>query len=299
MGEWERGGFWERGIEESRRRSGEVAAAIDGIGSDALIKKIAYLLRPSPFARVLFLLFLLLLGCAEPQRDAPRTTLTVFAAASLTDVLEAMIAHFEAAHPAIEVQLNVAGTSLLARQIDQGAPADVFFSANQAWMQWLADRGQVMPAQRLPVTNDLVVVGSRASAPLQSPAELVRARRLALADPEHVPAGIYARQALECAGMWEQVQPGLVPTLDVRAALFTVRSGAADLAIVYSTDARVDANVQVVLRWPASCQPSVHYAAATLRRSPHPDAAVLFLNFVAAPEQQPIWEQFGFLVRDD
>lgn len=252
------------------------------------------LLRPSPLARVIFLLFPLLMGCAESSRDTPRTTLTVFAAASLTDVLEAMIESFEAAQPATEVQLNVAGTSLLARQIDQGAPADVFFSANPSWMQWLADRGHVRQEQLVPVTNDLVVVGSGAPAPLQSPADLLQARRLAVADPEHVPAGIYAREALECAGIWEQVHPRLVPTLDVRAALFSVRTGAADLAIVYSTDAHVDANVQVVMRWPTACQPEVHYAVATLRRSPHPAEAVQFLRFVVAPAQQPIWEQFGF-----
>lgn len=240
-----------------------------------------------------------LLGC---QADAPKqrgssTTLTVFAAASLTDVLEDVVAAFETANPSVDVQLNVAGTSLLARQIDQGAPADVFFSANEDWMRWLEEQGHVSLHSVLPFTNELVVVAPPNAVVLNEIAELPSLTTISVADPSHVPSGIYARQALECVGIWEALQNQLVPTLDVRAALMAVRSGAAEAALVYVTDAAIDREVEVVIRIPAPCQPDIQYATGVIKHSQRALLATQFITFASETTQEARWERYGFMIR--
>lgn len=221
----------------------------------------------------------------------------MFAAASLTDALETIADSFEAAYPRDRVILNVAATSLLARQIEQGAPADVFFSANLAWMQQLEEQGRVVGPVREPLSNQLVVVGRPETPVLPSLEALAGESRIALADPEHVPAGLYAREGLECAGLWEQIFPRIVPTLDVRAALLSVRNGAADVAVVYASDVQADPNVRVLLQWPAACQPEIRYAAARLRDANHPEGADRLLAYATDPARTAVWERFGFLTR--
>ena len=245
------------------------------------------------------LLFSLGVGCAgEPRsEESSREEILVFAAASLTDALETLADSFETAHPQYRVVLNVAATSLLARQIEQGAPADVFFSANLAWMQRLEQQGRIEGTARQPLGNRLVVVGRAERAPWSSLEPLLTLPRIALADPDHVPAGIYARQGLECAGLWEEVLPRLVPTLDVRAALLSVRHGATDVALVYASDVQADPNVRVLLTWPSACQPEIRYAVARLRGAANPEGADRLLAFVTDSARTALWERFGFLPR--
>ena len=240
------------------------------------------------------LLMLGVAGCGEAE--APRDV-TVFAAASLTDALEAVADSFEAAHPGYRVVLNVAATSLLARQIEQGAPADVFFAANRDWMDRLAEGGHLEGAVYEPFGNRLVVVGRAGQAPLVGLDDLGQQRRIALADPEHVPAGLYARAGLECAGLWTELQPRLVPMLDVRAALLAVRNGATDVALVYASDVPVEPSVEVLLDWPAACHPEIRYTAARVRHAPAPEAAAAFLAFATAPARDATWQRFGFAAR--
>ena len=241
---------------------------------------------------VLLLLTAALIGCAEPRTSE---TVTVFAAASLTDAMEVLADSFETAHPGTRVVLNVAGTSVMARQIEQGAAADVFFSANLAWMAHLEAQDLIAGPVRYPLANRLVVVGPEDAIPLDSLGALAEVQRLALADPDHVPAGIYARQGLECAALWDKVQPRVVPTLDVRAALLAVRNGAAEVAVVYTSDAIVEPNVQVLLDWPADCAPEIRYAAARLQDAPNPEGAQQFLEFITDPRREAVWERFGFI----
>lgn len=245
---------------------------------------------------VILLLFLWV-GCAGEPRPETREEILVFAAASLTDALEALADSFEIAHPRYRVVVNVAATSLLARQIEQGAPADVFFSANLAWMERLQEQGRVDGAVRQLLGNRLVVVGPSERTPWSSLEPLTAQERIAVADPEHVPAGIYARQGLACAGLWEKVQPRVVPTLDVRAALLSVRNGAADVAVVYASDVRADPNVRVLLTWPAACQPAIRYAAARLRGATNLEGATRLLDFATDSTRRALWEHFGFLPR--
>lgn len=236
-------------------------------------------------------------GCAggEQADEQARQEIVVYAAASMTDALQALADSFEVAFPRYRVVLNVAATSLLARQIEQGAPADVFFSANLMWMDFLEERNRLAGAAIHPLANRLVVVGRQDRAPLSSFDALVEELRIALADPEHVPAGIYARQGFECAGLWEQVQPHVIPTLDVRAALLAVRNGAADAAVVYASDVVVDPNVQVLLEWPAVCQPDIRYAVARLRGAAQPEGAEHLLGFAADSSRAALWKRYGFL----
>ena len=237
-------------------------------------------------------------GCRRAaETDPSPRTVTVFAAASLTDALEALADSFETAHPAYDIVVNVAATSLLARQIEQGAPADLFFSASPDWMTYLADRGRVRGRPVGLLTNRLVAAGPADGTPVTAPADLLRLDRVALADPEHVPAGIYAREALACLGLWEAVRPHVIPMLDVRAALLAVRNGAAETAIVYASDVRATPNVQVYFEWPPRCHPDIRYAAARLRDAPEPEGARRFFAFAIAPARGALWERFGFQLR--
>ena len=235
-------------------------------------------------------------GESRPDEE-PREDILVFAAASLTDALEALADSFETAYPRYRVVLNVAATSLLARQIEQGAPADLFFAANLAWMQRLEEQRRIAGTARQPLSNRLVVVGRSEQTPWSSLKPLTAQPRIAVADPDHVPAGIYARQGLECMGLWEKVLPRVVPTLDVRAALLSVRNAAADVAVVYASDVLADPNVRVLLLWPSACQPEIRYAVARLLGAPNPEGAERLLAFATDSARTALWERFGFEAR--
>ncbi|HET6566350.1 MAG TPA: molybdate ABC transporter substrate-binding protein [Rhodothermales bacterium] len=248
------------------------------------------LVRFSPF---LLLLALILPGCGGER--AVTHTVTVYAAASLTDALEAAVDSFEAVHPGYEVVLNPAASSTLARQIEQGAPADVFFSANLDWMDRLDSAGLVARPIRRPLSNRLVVVGPVDARPLSSVRDLLSYERIAMADPTAVPAGIYARQGLECLGLWQQVAPRAVPALDVRTALLSVESGAAGVGIVYASDLRVAAGVRRLASWPDSCRPDIRYAVAPVAGAKDLPAARRFIDFVTSHARDSLWLRFGFL----
>lgn len=250
--------------------------------------------------RIRLLLFGTVLGlssCSEPDRPPSPQPITVFAAASLIDAMEALADSFETAYPSYKIVVNAAATSMLARQIEQGAPADVFFSANTEWMAYLDERGRLAGAAAEPLGNRLVVVAPAGSTPWERPEALLALPRLALADPEHVPAGLYARQALECMELWTPMAPRVVPMLNVRAALLAVRNGAAQAAMVYASDVQAAATVRVVLSWPEPCQPDIRYAVAQLRQAPNPAGARRFMAFATAPARAPLWERYGFRTR--
>ena len=234
----------------------------------------------------------LLGGCT--QQAAEPTEVVVFAAASLSDVLETFAADFERMYPAHRVVLNVAATSLLARQIAQGAPADIFLSANQEWVDYLVQRGRVQGAAHVLAGNRLVVAGAHDQAPLAHFDFILHFKSIAVADPSHVPAGMYAKEALECSGLWDVAAPRLVPTLDVRTALLSATSGAAEVAIVYASDVPVDQRAQVLLEWPAGCAPAIHYVGARIAAARNPVGAADFLTLLADSANVRIWEQHGF-----
>lgn len=240
--------------------------------------------------RAALIAVLVLTGC---RRDESQS-LTVFAAASLTDAIESVAGAFEESNPGLQVNISVGPSSLLARQIQHGAPADVFIAADPDWTVMLRNNGLVEASNNFRLTNRLVVVGSPTAAPLSSLEDLVGYGRIAVADPTHVPAGVYARLSLTCAGLWDTLAAQVIPTLDVRAAAVAVTSGAADIAIIYATDVLLEPQLMVLLTWPHTCAPDIIYSASVVRQRPNAAAAHALVDFAASPTTDSLWAQFGF-----
>lgn len=220
---------------------------------------------------------------------AGRTEITVLAAASLTDALTEIGAQFEAGS-GVKVHFSFAGSNVLARQVEEGAPADLFISADEEKMDGLQRKNLiVVKSRRRLLSNSLAVVVREGS-----DASLSSARSIALAEPASVPAGIYARSYLQQIGLWEQLKPRAIPTENVRAALAAVESGNADVAIVYSTDARISKRVRVLeeIPWPA-----ISYPAAVLSQSGQKAVASRFLEHLRSAEARAVFERHGFIVR--
>jgi molybdate transport system substrate-binding protein len=220
----------------------------------------------------------------------------VFAAASLTEALEEIGGSY-AAETGSTVGFDFAASSDLARQIVAGAPADVFFSADTAQMDAVEKAGLVAPGDRVDLLSNVLVVIERAgaSSTLALPADLAGVRRLALADPQAVPAGVYARKWLESIGLWERLQQRVVPLLDVRAALAAVASGNADAAIVYRTDTALSKRVRVAFEVPKDEGPGIVYVVAAISRSPGA-AARAFVARLRSAQAARVFEKHGFLV---
>ena len=246
------------------------------------------------------LLALPLLLSAPPARAA--TGLTVFAAASLTDALRDVAALWEkAGRPA--PRLSFASSSTLARQIDQGAPADLFASADERWMDDVAAHGLLAPGTRRNLLgNALVLVMPTAKArkvtiaPGRDLAALLGpSGRLAVGDPAHVPAGLYAKAALQHLGLWQGVAGRLAPAEDVRAALLLVERGEAPAGIVYATDAAVAPGVAVAGTFPAGSHPPIRYPFALTK---HGDTAAgrALLSFLEGPQARAVFRRRGFVV---
>jgi molybdate transport system substrate-binding protein len=232
---------------------------------------------------LIFLLLVLPLRAAEVR---------VMAAASLTDVMQEIAAAYKRDH----VVLQLGASNILARQIEAGAPADLFLSADERTMDALAAKKLIEPRTRVSVlSNTLVILGHR----IRSPFQLAEARitSIALAEPSTVPAGVYARAYLQKLGIWDQVAPKVIPTENVRAALAAVDAGNADAAIVYKTDARMAKHAQVVYEVPRADGPKISYPFAVVANAEHRDAALRFLAYLRSSKARAIFTKYGFDVR--
>jgi len=220
----------------------------------------------------------------------------VFAAASLTESLQELGADF-GRQSGTSVDFSFGASSDLARQIEAGAPADVFFSADTAKMDGLQKAGLVRGADRREfLSNALVVVVPRgSSARIDSARDLAAVARIALADPEAVPAGIYAKRWLTEQGVWDAVAAKVVPTLDVRSALAAVAGGDVPAAIVYATDAAVDHGVRVAMT--VADGPAITYSLAALAGSRNRSQADAFVAYAAGPAGRRVFEKRGFRFR--
>jgi molybdate transport system substrate-binding protein len=246
----------------------------------------------------LLLLLAVLLAPAAARADG----LTVFAAASLTDAIKDIAAAWQAAgHPPFRA--SFAASSTLARQIEQGAPATLFASADEKWMDYLADKKLIaLDTRQSLLGNDLVLIvpADRPQHVTIGPgfdfAKLLGPNgRLATGDPAHVPVGIYAEQALRKLGAWDTVSPHLARTDDVRAALLLVERGEAPAGIVYGTDAAVSKGVMVAGVFPANSHDPVSYPFAVTKAGDTQDARAL-LKFLAGPEARAVFVARGFKV---
>jgi molybdate transport system substrate-binding protein len=225
--------------------------------------------------------------------------LNVAAAASLTDALQEIKTAYEKSG-GDTIVLNLGASSALARQIEEGAPVDLFLSADEAHMDTLEKRGRVLAGTRRSVLSNTLVVVVPADSMLRiaSPADLVnpKIRHLALAEPRSVPAGIYAREYLRGLKLWDQVIDRVVPTENVRGALAAVETGNADAGIVYKTDAGISKKVRVAFEVPRAEGPRISYPFAVIAGSKRREAARRFLAYLEAPAALAIFAKYGFLI---
>lgn len=245
----------------------------------------------------------LCLAGADTAHAQPRSQpLVVFAAASLKSAFDALLPALRHA-AGTDVSISYAASSALARQLEQGAPADVFASADVDWMEWAIERRLVQPATRVDLLgNRLVLIGAaddRRTIQLRDGVDLhgaLRGGRLAVADVRVVPAGKYARAALERLGAWRAVERDLAMTENVRAALALVARGEAPLGIVYATDARGEPRVRVIDVFPGDAHPPIIYPLALTAATRHPGASAA-LAFLRTAPARAVFESEGFEVR--
>ncbi len=242
-----------------------------------------------------------LLSLGLPAAGRAQDGATVFAAASLTDALRAQGQDWAGrGHPA--PRFSFAASSTLARQIEQGAPADLFMSADERWMDYLQQRDLIVTATRVsPIGNGLVLItptSDTRNVALARGTDLAallgRDGRIATGDPAHVPAGRYAQAALSWMGQWDAIAPRLARADNVRGALLLVERGEAPFGIVYSTDAAISRGVRVAGTFPAESHTPITYPFALTKRAAGNAEARAFLAFLTGPEAQAGWQRFGF-----
>ncbi len=234
----------------------------------------------------------LFIGCSSEE-------LVIFGAMSLTDALTEVSQRFGAVRN-VKVYCNFAGSSTLQRQIEKGAPADVFISASPKQIGALQREGLLYEdSRRAILSNRLVLV-----APVNSSLSMTDAgmlaqdeiRRIAIGEPNSVPAGIYGREALTHLGVWTTVQPKLIPSADVRSTLAYVESSEVDVGVVYQTDAGLSKKVRIIYQFPDSSHSPIVYPAAVLRNTGHKVLAQAFLDYLQTAEVAAIFEKYGFFV---
>ncbi|MGF1756168.1 molybdate ABC transporter substrate-binding protein [Vibrio makurazakiensis] len=239
------------------------------------------------------LLLSLLVSCSASASEK----LYIYAASSMTNVINVLIDNYESQH-AVEVTPIYASSSALARQIERGAPADIFISANEKWMKHLIARSIVASDNVTPlVSNSLVVI-----APVNSDKQLdinsipqwtsiLDGERLAIGNPQSVPAGIYAKEALESLGLWSSVKIHLAPSNNVRMALALVERSEVPLGIVYKTDAEMSSDVKIVAPLNEELYSSINYPVAQVSVS---EASSSFYRYLLSAEAKAVFKTFGF-----
>jgi len=242
---------------------------------------------------------LLLLCAVLFDAAALGAELNIFAAASLTDALKQIGANYEK-QSSDKVLFNFGASSMLERQIEEGAPADVFFSADETKMDALTAKNLVVKETRKSLlSNTLVIVTSvESNLKITSPADLAgkSVRRIALADPQAVPAGVYSKTFLEKEKLWSQIEPKVVPVDNVRAALAAVESGNIKVGMVFKTDAAISQKVKIACEVPADAGPKISYPVAVTKNAKQVEAAKKFVEYLGSDDAAQIFTKYGFIV---
>ncbi|WP_449257354.1 molybdate ABC transporter substrate-binding protein [Bosea sp. (in: a-proteobacteria)] len=242
------------------------------------------------------------LAPAFDAAQAQTKELVVFAAASMKNALDEAAANWvkESGKPAPKI--SYAASNTLAKQIESGAPADIFISADLDWMDYAASKNLIKPETRVSLLGNKIVLvaakDSTAAIELKPGVDLAAAlgsNRLAMGNVDSVPAGKYGKAALEKLGAWDKVKDKIAQADNVRAALLLVSRGEAPLGIVYATDAAADPQVKVVAAFPEGSHPPIVYPVAATKDSTNPDAAA-FLTYLRGPAAKPVFEKQGFTV---
>ncbi|HTS10763.1 MAG TPA: molybdate ABC transporter substrate-binding protein [Candidatus Limnocylindrales bacterium] len=239
---------------------------------------------------------------AANQPPAEQRSITISAAVSLKDALDAIQTAFHATDPTVALHFNFGASGTLQRQIEQGAPVDIFISASPSEMDSLASKTLIRPNTRRDLLkNAVVLIAPKSTAGnttgISSFQDLLRPeiKIVAIGDPRVVPAGAYAREVLVLFGLYDRLKPKFVFAKDVRQVLTYVATGNADAGIVYATDARTSAQVSVVATAPEDSHAPVIYPVAVLAGSKNSAAADNFLNFLFGPQASAIFQKFGFI----
>lgn len=244
---------------------------------------------------------LVALAVVATMPAASAAEIVVFAAASLKEALDDAVRVYEN-QSGDTVKISYAASSALAKQIENGAPADVFISADLDWMDYLQRRNLIKPQTRKNLLGNRLVIVAVADSDLHLEvkrgfdlAGALKGGHLAMADPDSVPAGKYGKSALEKLGIWDSVRAAVAPAQDVRATLLLVSRREAPLGIVYATDAAADPRVKIAGVFPDDTHPPIIYPAALTANSRNPDGARL-LAFLTSQAARPIFEKRGFKV---
>src|ERR1700747_377019 len=228
-----------------------------------------------------------------PVRD-----LTVSAAISLRDALEETSRLYSVDHPAVTVHFNLGSSGTLQRQIEQGAPVDIFISASTKEMDALQSQGLLLLGTRKDlVKNSVVLIVPEGNKAISGFQDLTKpaVKTVAIGEPQTVPAGKYAQEVLTHFGIYDQLKPKLVLQKDVRQVLTYIETGNADAGIVYATDAKISKKVTVVATAPADSHSPVVYPAAVIKNSTNPAASNAFLEFLAGEKARALFEKYGFI----
>lgn len=235
-------------------------------------------------------------------REAQANDVVVFAAASLKDALDAIDADWQKASGK-HATISYAASSALAKQIEADAPADVFISADLDWMDYVAKKNLIQPASRHNLLGNVLVLIAPADAkagdvdikPDFPLAKLLNGGKLAMADPNAVPAGKYGKAALTKLGVWDSVSASIAAAENVRACLLLVARGEAPYGIVYKTDAAIEPKVKIVGTFPADAVPPIIYPIAQTAASRNADGAA-FVTYLSGPDATRRFEHYGFSV---
>jgi molybdate transport system substrate-binding protein len=283
-----------------RRNDGTAVPAVGRSHSrfDAGPAPVRRLRRTAMFARLVAILGLFVAGA--PQPAAAQDSITVFAAASLKNAFDDADAAFTKA-TGVNVVASYQASSALAKQIEQGAPADVFVSADLKWMDYVAEHRLIKPETRVNLLGNRLVLIAPKDSKLDNVkiekgfdiAKLAGDGRIAVADVQAVPAGLYAKAALEKLEAWVGAEPKLAMAENVRATLAFVARGETPIGIVYETDAKIEPKVKIVGMFPDESYPPVSYPVAAMASSKNP-AVARYLNFLRSPAAKATFEKYGF-----
>lgn len=240
-------------------------------------------------------------GCGAGKTQAPREEITVFAAASLTDALKECGKSYEALHPEVKLVYNFGGSGALQKQIEAGAPADLFLSASPKQMNALKQGGLIdLESAKDLLRNKVVLIAGKDSDPrVRSFADLKspEVKKIALGEPKGVPVGQYAEAILRSLRLLDAVRPKAVYGSDVRQVLGWVAAGEADCGVVYATDAAVSREVMIVAEAPEGSHDPVLYPAAVVKSAKHGAQAKALLDYLAGPESKTVFARYGFAVK--
>jgi len=243
---------------------------------------------------------LLLCGFVLVTQTAMAANLRVSAASSLTDALHDIARIYEReTHDTL--LFDFGASSMLARQIAEGAPSDVFFSADELKMDQLQQRGYIVNASRRSILSNtlVIIVPGDSNLKIKATADLAGSAisTIAVAEPQSVPAGIYAKEYLRAQHVWDRIKDKVIPTENVRAALAAVESGNVQTGIVYRTDALISHAVRIAFEVPVSEGPKISYPVAIVADSKQKAVAQKFIDFLLSPPAREVFRKYGFIVK--